>query len=326
MKRKRLFTVGLLLLGITLAVLLGGCFKPNVSPIALFTCSHSSGHSPLTVQFDASLSYDSDGEIISYEWDFGNGQTENHQYVNTASVLYVTETARAYSVALVITDNDGAQASADIEITVLPPEPEPEPEPEPPEPEINLPPVAKFTCDSLSGTSPLLVHVDASASYDLDGEIVLYDWDFGNGDSDSYHYVKTASTLYITDTARTYAIVLTVTDDDSAQATATKTISVEPWQPPPEPSEPEEIYSWSGHGPQVTPFFALSRGLAIFRMIHNGSSNFIVILKDTQGNWIDLLANVIGSYDGSTSINVESAQSYFLDIDADGDWSVIIKQ
>lgn len=312
MKKRRLFTVGLLLIGIALAVPLTVCFRPNSPPTAIFTCNHSSGYSPLTVQFDASLSYDSDGEIIRYEWDFGNGETADYHYQKTAATQYVTNVAYTYVVTLTIVDDDGVEGSTEVSIMVSPPEPE-----------VNLPPIAKFTCDSLSGTSPLLIHVDASASYDSDGEIVLYHWNFGNGDTESYHYVKTTSALYITDTARTYIITLTVTDDDSAQATETKTISVEPQPPLP---EPEEIYSWSGHGPQVTPFFVLSRGLAIFRMTHNGSSNFAVVLKDSDGEWVDLLANVIGSFDGSKSTHIERTGSYLLDITADGDWSVVIKQ
>lgn len=219
--------MGMLLIGLALV---SGCFRPNSSPTAIFTCDHSSGHSPFTVQFDASLSYDSDGKIVSYKWDFGNGETVNHYHLKTASTQYVTDVTNTYVVTLTVVDNNGGEGSTEVSITVLPPEPE-----------VNLPPVAKFTCDSLSGTSPLLIHVDASASYDPDGEIVLYDWDFGNGDSDSYHYVKTASTLYITDTARTYTITLTVTDDDGAQATATKTISVEP---EPQPTAEFEIIGW----------------------------------------------------------------------------------
>ena len=41
--------------------------------------------------------------------------------------------------------------------------------------------MASFTISSTRGPAPLQVQVDASASFDPDGEILRYDWDFGNG-------------------------------------------------------------------------------------------------------------------------------------------------
>jgi hypothetical protein len=41
--------------------------------------------------------------------------------------------------------------------------------------------VASFTVTPARGIVPLEVRVDASASFDPDGEIVRYDWDFGDG-------------------------------------------------------------------------------------------------------------------------------------------------
>ncbi|MCD6479108.1 MAG: hypothetical protein J7L44_04465, partial [Candidatus Diapherotrites archaeon] len=41
------------------------------APIALFTADKYFGQAPLTVTFDASSSFDPDGTIVSYEWDFG---------------------------------------------------------------------------------------------------------------------------------------------------------------------------------------------------------------------------------------------------------------
>lgn len=45
--------------------------QPNIPPTASFTFTPQSGIYPLTVQFDASASTDSDGTITQYEWDFG---------------------------------------------------------------------------------------------------------------------------------------------------------------------------------------------------------------------------------------------------------------
>lgn len=56
-----------------------------VAPTAIFTADPKQGPAPLTVTFDASASYDSDGTIQSYDWDFGDGETgsgvtANHTY------------------------------------------------------------------------------------------------------------------------------------------------------------------------------------------------------------------------------------------------------
>jgi PKD repeat protein len=47
----------------------------NQSPTASFTANPTSGVAPLAVSFDASNSSDSDGTIISYAWDFKDGNT-----------------------------------------------------------------------------------------------------------------------------------------------------------------------------------------------------------------------------------------------------------
>jgi PKD repeat protein len=52
-----------------------GCFDMNSPPIAAFTCNPWSGNAPLSVSFNASSSYDSDGSIVSYEWNFGDGNS-----------------------------------------------------------------------------------------------------------------------------------------------------------------------------------------------------------------------------------------------------------
>ena len=85
----------------------------NQSPIASFAANLRIGVVPLEISFDASSSYDSDGNIISYEWDFkdgntGSGETLNHTFSSTGS----------YKVELTVTDNKGATSSATKTIIV----------------------------------------------------------------------------------------------------------------------------------------------------------------------------------------------------------------
>jgi len=102
-------------LGITVLILVAGCAAINSPPIASFICSQSSGKSSLTVAFDASSSYDSDGTIVSYQWTFGDGSSGTGI---TTSHTYTTASNRNYTVMLKVTDNEGAQATATRTISV----------------------------------------------------------------------------------------------------------------------------------------------------------------------------------------------------------------
>ncbi len=82
-------------------------------PTAAFTATPTSGEIPLTVQFDASGSFDTDGTIVSYDWTFGDGGvdtgvTTSHEYTSVGD----------FTATLTVTDNDGFTDSISDTITV----------------------------------------------------------------------------------------------------------------------------------------------------------------------------------------------------------------
>jgi PKD repeat protein len=81
----------------------------------------------------------------------------------------------------------------------------------------NKPPIASFTVDR----NGLIVNVDASSSYDPDGYITKYKWDFG--DNVTGIKVKTSHT-YLKE--ENYTITLTVTDNSSVSNTTSREIEV----------------------------------------------------------------------------------------------------
>ena len=85
-------------------------------------------------------------------------------------------------------------------------------------PDDNANPEASFSAEPRSGEAPLRVDFDATASFDPDGTISIYTWDFGDGTSGSGVQV-----LHTYTTAGTYTVRLTVTDDDGASASRTVT-------------------------------------------------------------------------------------------------------
>jgi PKD repeat protein len=84
----------------------------NQKPIARISASPTSGNIPLKVNFDGSASSDSDGSIIAYNWNFGDGSTGTGQ---TAAHTY--SNAGTYQAALTVTDNLGATGSSSVTIT-----------------------------------------------------------------------------------------------------------------------------------------------------------------------------------------------------------------
>lgn len=153
------------------------------------------------VLFDGSGSTDPDGSIVAYDWDFGNG--------NTGSGVSPTHTYAAaglYTVALTVTDDGGLtdSASTTADITSVP----------------NVPPVADPN-GPYTGTVGLPVQFDGTGSFDSDGAIAAYDWDFGDGSTGSG---PVPTHTYSADGV--YTVTLTVTDDDGATDTASTTTDI----------------------------------------------------------------------------------------------------
>ena len=87
----------------------------NQPPTAGFWASKGSGRPPLEVDFYASwYSEDSDGSIVSYHWEFGDGGTASG---HTTSHTY--NSVGSYTVVLTVTDNEGATDVAVKQITVF---------------------------------------------------------------------------------------------------------------------------------------------------------------------------------------------------------------
>ncbi|MGQ9601941.1 MAG: S8 family serine peptidase [Candidatus Bipolaricaulia bacterium] len=106
--------------------------------------------------------------------------------------------------------------------------------PPPPPPPTNRPPVASFTYSPSSPLAGQPVNFDGTGSYDLDGRIVSYSWDFN---SDGRADASGATATYAFPTAGSYNVTLTVTDNGGLSGSTTKTVQVQSGSvPPPPPS------------------------------------------------------------------------------------------
>lgn len=87
----------------------------NEPPIVNASANPTSGAAPLSVSFTSSAT-DPDGSIISYHWDFGDGQNSNLQ-----SPMHTYQAAGNYAAKVTVTDNLGATASKTVNINVTGP-------------------------------------------------------------------------------------------------------------------------------------------------------------------------------------------------------------
>jgi len=105
---------------LTLIVLAGCIYVGNMRPIASFTATPNSGTSPLSVTFDGSASYDPDGTIDAYLWDFGDGQTASLIVPTTVHQYTVQTESQVFTAILTVTDNLGATDTTVRNISVEP--------------------------------------------------------------------------------------------------------------------------------------------------------------------------------------------------------------
>ncbi len=152
------------------------------------------------VILDGSASYDPDGTIDSYDWDFGDETSGSG-----AIVPHTYTTVGVYEVTLTVTDNEGAQSSDTTTVEVSPP-------PVPPVADAGGPYLTEVNCS---------VDLDGSASYHPDGTIVSYNWDFGDntgGTGIIVPHIYTASGIY--------DVILTVTDSAGLESSNTTMVVV----------------------------------------------------------------------------------------------------
>jgi len=101
-----------------------------------------------------------------------------------------------------------------------------------------------------------------------------------------------------------------------------------PTSPPPSPTPaPEPVsFEFSGRGNEVTELYPLDVGLIRCDYTYAGEHNFIVEVLDSRGNYAAVIANEIGSCEGSSAASIGSAGEFLLNITADGNWTITLSQ
>ena len=182
----------------------------DLPPNAALTVTPASGLVDLTVTADASGSTDNDGTspIESYSFNFGDGSPAvGPQPGATAPHTYTA--AGVYTVTVTVRDTAGLFSSATNQVTVT-----------------DDPPAAALAVTPSSGTAPLIVEADASASTDTDSTpIESYAFDFGDGSPIvGPQSQPTAGHTYMT--GGTFTVTVTVSDEAGLSSQATQQVHV----------------------------------------------------------------------------------------------------
>ncbi|MEM1514178.1 MAG: PKD domain-containing protein [Candidatus Thermoplasmatota archaeon] len=184
-------------------------FFVTYPPIANFSFEPASPTDLDNITFDASFSYDIDGNIVNYTWQFGDGsiaygEIAQHRYWDDGK----------YTVKLTVYDNDGAFSSIEKEINVS-----------------NVIPFVNFTFEpEISIVGEEVSFYDLSS--DADGSIKIWEWEFGDGTNISGGKEEHRNPKHIYRRNGIFYVNLTVYDDDYAKNKTSKQIEVIDIYPP----------------------------------------------------------------------------------------------
>lgn len=188
----------------------------DLSPTAKFSWSPLSQNEGSVVQFtDESTSYPDN--IVSWNWDFGDGQTSTDQ-----NPAHTYGDNGVYTVILTVTDDDGSTDTTTNTVTIN-----------------NLVPTASIDSVEQPNLHFILPYhlLTFKGSFTDPGWLDTHTsvWDFGDGttltgtlteENDPPDATGTSTVTYAYSTPGEYMVVLTITDDDGGVQTATTTITV----------------------------------------------------------------------------------------------------
>ncbi len=171
---------------------------PTIRPVADFSHEPEGGTIHDTVAF-FDESWDEDGSILAWEWDFGDGKTSSRK-----DPTHRFQDKGTHRVTLSVEDDDGNTDTVTNSVTIE-----------------NLPPTAEFTASTTTAMADDEIRF-TDASSDPEDHQLRYTWDFGDGSSSD-----ASNPNHSYDEAGSYTVVLTVEDDEGETDTASATVRVQ---------------------------------------------------------------------------------------------------
>jgi PKD repeat protein len=262
----------------------------NTPPEAYFTYTPLNPTTADIIQFiDAST--DVDGEIVAWLWDFGDGETstlENpeHQYEKIGEIPVI----------LRVEDDDMDFAFYDIKLFIY---------------GANIP--------EADANGPYLgeigepIDFNGSGSSDPDGEIVAYDWDFGDGNTGTG-----LNPSHIYNEIGVYTVILTVEDDDGFTDNDTTTATITDYQNNP-PNKPTITGPSKGKPGEEYTYYAVTTdpdGENV-SYLFNWGNNITSFIMGPYPSGVECNASTIWFDEGTFNVTVKAIDVY----GAESEWS-----
>jgi len=163
----------------------------STPPVASFKVSPENPSTNQNVTFDASESYDPNGEIVSYVWDFGDG---NGVATTEPIAIHNYTSNGVYFANLTIFDDEDYYDSLVREV------------------QVGRIPYVNFTYAPSELRKQEPVTFNASLSYDPDGSITHFVWNFGDGNLTTVYDPIVTHSFYM---KGIYMVNLTVYDNEN---------------------------------------------------------------------------------------------------------------
>jgi PKD repeat protein len=173
------------------------------------------------VTFNASESYDINGYIASYSWNFGDG---NIMSTTNPIITHVYQIEGSYTARLTVFDNEGFNGTTTSVVN------------------IRNYPTANYVYSPATPFVDEGVTFDASSSLPRGGIITSYSWNFGDGNSTTVSFQRISHKYRL---PGSYTVTLTVSDSEGLSSpTTSKVINVASLGP-------TAKFTWNPTAPQV---------------------------------------------------------------------------
>jgi len=156
----------------------------------------------VAINFSSDGSSDSNGSIVNYFWNFGDGATST-----SANPSHTYTTEDVFTVSLTVTDNEGATGSNTTIATIS-------------SGNSNLPPIVNAN-GPYTGQAGVAINFSFAGTSDPDGSLASGFWDFGDGTTST-----SPNPSHVYSTEGTYTVILSVTDNEGATTTDETTATI----------------------------------------------------------------------------------------------------
>lgn len=175
-------------------------------PVAFFSFSNPVCNQD-EMQF-TNQSYTSGGYIVSWNWNFGDGNSTTVNFPDDPNVSHIYAASGSYNVTLTITTSTGCENVNTQMVTIQPS------------------PVANFTNNNACLGVPIEFTDQSQANGS--GQIINYAWDFGDPASGTGNASGVQNPSHIFSAAGTYTVSLQITSSNSCVDTVTKVVVINP--------------------------------------------------------------------------------------------------